>query len=58
MKADTSFSQKRKAGLSFRQRMEAGASPEELKKYYAINDREYQRIIASLQEIRKIGRKK
>lgn len=55
MKADTSFSQKIRAGLSFRQRLEAGASPEELKKYYAMNDREYQRIIASLQEIRARG---
>jgi hypothetical protein len=58
MKADTSFSQKMKAGLSFRQRMEAGASLEELKKYYAMNDREYQRIIVSLQEIQKTGGKK
>ena len=42
-----------KAGLSFRQRMEAGASKEELKKYYTMSDREYDRVITCLQEIRK-----
>lgn len=40
-----------KAGLSFRQRMEAGASKEELKKYYFMNDFEYDKVIACLQEI-------
>lgn len=58
MKADTSFSKKIKAGLSFRQRMEAGASKEELKKYYVMSDREYDRMITCLQEIRKNGWKK
>lgn len=47
-----------KAGLSFRQRMEAGAGKEELKKYYAMSDREYDRVITCLQEIRKNGEKK
>jgi hypothetical protein len=47
-----------KAGLGFRHRMEAGATKEDLKKYYAMSDREYDRVITCLQEIRKNGGKK
>jgi len=40
---------------SFSQRLRAGESPDELKKYYCLSNDQYQRIIASLQEIRKNG---
>jgi hypothetical protein len=44
-------------GQSFRQRMDAGASQEELMKYYALSPSEYQRIISCLEEL-KSGEKK
>jgi hypothetical protein len=44
--------------ISSSQKLQAGESPEELKNYYCMSSEQYQRIIASLQEIRKNGGKK
>jgi hypothetical protein len=38
--------------ISFSQKLQAGASSEELKKYYALSPSEYQRIISCLQELK------
>ncbi len=37
---------------SFGDAVDAGLSPEELKKRYALNDSEYDRVMSSLQQIR------
>jgi hypothetical protein len=43
MKADTSFSQK----------LRAGWTPEQLMKYYVLSEAQYNRVIASLEAIKK-----
>ncbi len=43
--------------MSFKQRLDAGWSMVELMEYYAMSDREYDRIIACLDELKKAGGK-
>jgi hypothetical protein len=42
---------------SFSQRLRTGASPDELRKYYALSPSEYQRIVSCLQELKSIEKK-
>lgn len=37
---------------SFRQRLESGATQEDLKKHYALTDSQYERVLKSLERIR------
>jgi hypothetical protein len=43
---------------SFGQLLDSGVPRAELQDYFCLTDNEYDRVIASLQEIRKNGRKK
>jgi uncharacterized Fe-S cluster-containing radical SAM superfamily protein len=38
--------------LSFSQRMQAGASPEELKKYYCMSEDQFTRTLKCLEDLR------
>jgi hypothetical protein len=49
---------KNNEGYIFFTKTASWRNPEELKKYFCLSSEQYQRIIASLQEIRKNGAKK